>query len=458
MSESEASFMQVALSRWLGSISKLTTSRPLESTLKPMLLMVGGWLALGAVGCAEESSAGEPWRLGPEAQTGGEACPGDASCPAPPEDARNTSAIQCDSEERVCLRAVSAGNFHTCALSVAGEVYCWGDGGDGELGHGVEETRATPVRVEGLPEASAIAAGGPGRTCAALTEGGVRCWGDGELGRETPLTSASPVEVAGLEARIVSLSTAISHTCAVSADGRIDCWGQQNHGELGDGSVGSRETPVKVRGIDDAVAVSTGGAGHSCAIRSGGSLSCWGYNNYGQLGNGESGEETSKSTPVSVSLSEVTDVSAGGRHTCAITRDDRVWCWGNGSGGQTGRGTPNAQTAPAPVQATSGTVDVASGLAHTCAVYESGRVACWGDNSDGDLGNNRLERTSSPTRVEGIEQAVSIAAGDDHTCAVLEDGRLRCWGRGQEGQLGHGERDNASTPVEVDFSAIEEAR
>lgn len=144
-----------------------------------------------AAGCSDARRPGSPWRLGPSALSAdarGASTSGDTS--------RFRFDAACD--DCLAIREISLGDYHACALSNAGEVYCWGDGDNGELGHGVEETSATPVRVEGISDAIDVTAGGAGRSCAVVADGSVRCWGrgrEGQLGHGETSDQRTPVEV-----------------------------------------------------------------------------------------------------------------------------------------------------------------------------------------------------------------------------------------------------------------------
>ena len=186
------------------------------------------------------------------------------------------------------------------------------------------------------------------------------------------------------------------HTCALLSDGTAKCWGYNGYGQLGDGTTSNRYIPVSVSGLTNAVAIASG-AYHTCALLSNGTAKCWGLNNYGQLGDGST---SNRYTPVSVS------------------------------------GLTNA-------------VAIASGEYHTCALLSDGTAKCWGRNNYGQLGDGSTSNRYIPVSVSGLTNAVAIASGEYHTCALLSDGTAKCWGLNNYGQLGDGTTDTRYTPTNV---------
>ena len=248
------------------------------------------------------------------------------------------------------ISQVSSGGEHTCALTGTGTVKCWGYNGDGQLGNGNTDASNIPVDVSGLPGAVSRVSAGYSHTCVLTAAGGVYCWGDnaiGQLGTGTTDDSLAPVMVSGLGSGVVDLSVGAEHTCAVLNGGGVKCWGKNYSGQVGADGGGSKTTPVDVGGLGGSATSVDAGNGHSCAIVNGG-LKCWGTNTDGQLGDGTG---QSSHTPVSVSglSSGVLQVSAGSSQTCAVVNSSAISCWGSSDDGEVGNGIPIKRLGPVSV-------------------------------------------------------------------------------------------------------------
>lgn len=262
-------------------------------------------------------------------------------------------------------------------------------------------------------------------------------------------------------ANLPVIAAGSSHTCALSAlsGGTVSCWGNNDTGQLGDGATQTRLSPTEVPGLTGVTAI-VAGAQHTCAlIGSTGGVKCWGSHAVGQLGTGPTG---SSSTPVDVldSLSQplvgVAEITAGRNHTCARFSTGGLVCWGWNMSGQLGDGTTTNRTVATAVQGYSSDVaQVSAGYAHTCFVRASTKeVMCFGENIYGALGNNSTIPSSTAVLVSGINTAVEVSAGDRFTCARLSSGEVQCWGANGSGSLGNGSTTDSLVPVSVGSSPL----
>jgi alpha-tubulin suppressor-like RCC1 family protein len=288
--------------------------------------------------------------------------------------------------------AISSANNHACALHLTGEVSCWGDNFDGQLGDGTTAARTAPVKVAGLVDAVDVSAGGD-HTCAVRANGSVWCWGNnsiGQLGDGTNVDRSVAVQIPGLDS-ITAVAAGNGHTCAIRVGGSVWCWGTNFDGEVtGTGGSGVQRVPVRVPGVSASVV--SAGDDHTCAVTAGNQVACWGDNTDGQLGDGTTADRTGVVT--AVGLPPMSDVSAGSGYplagfTCALSTTGGVWCWGSNDNAQLGDGTLNGRAVPAQVQlpgpATSVRATGGGFNTHTCAVVDAD-VWCWGANFYGQLG------------------------------------------------------------------------
>lgn len=384
---------------------------------------------------------------------------------------------------------LALGQSHTCVIVTGGAVRCWGNGEVGQLGTGSTEAIGDDEMPTAIPPVDL----GPGRGARAITagdfhscailrapdpaqEGAVRCWGwnrfgqlgyasTADLGDDEPVAALGPVDL-GPGRTATALAAGANFTCALLDDGTVRCWGGNSSGQLGLGStrvVGDDETPGALPPVDlgagrTAVAIAAGGF-HACALLDDAGVRCWGGNGTGELGRGNVANIGDDETPGSVppiALARdrrVVEVSAGFAHTCAVLDSGALRCWGDGVRGATGLGfdaTIGDNELPAsvaPVQLGAGrtAAGVAAGQFHTCARLDDGAVRCWGFNSRGQLGYGvriRVGDAATPDLVTPLDlggvRAVEVAAGGYHSCARLENATLRCWGANNFGQLGLG--------------------
>ena len=349
--------------------------------------------------------------------------------------------------------AIATGWFHSCAVTSTGGVKCWGRNPDGQLGDGTKTDRNTPVAVSGLASGVTAVSAGSHHTCALTTAGGVKCWGSndaGYLGDGTNNDSNVPVDVSGLASGVTAISAGAYHTCALTTAGGVKCWGSNYSGELGDGTNNDSNVPVDVSGLASGVAAVAAGGRDTCAVTTTGGVKCWGENAFGQLGDGTNNWSN---VPVDVSglASGVAAVAAGDAHTCAVTTAGGVKCWGDNLHGKLGDGTNTPSSVPVNVSGlASGVTAITAGKFHSCALTTAGGVKCWGSNYSGGLGDGTNMDRSVPVDVSGLASGVAaIGVGNGHSCALTTAGGVKCWGLNDEGQLGDGTYMERHVPVAV---------
>jgi alpha-tubulin suppressor-like RCC1 family protein len=260
--------------------------------------------------------------------------------------------------------------------------------------------------------------------------------------------SRFPLEVSGLkEGQVTALAGGEKHSLALLKDGAVMAWGYNGFGQLGDGNEPSSAVPVEVKGLKDATAVAAGYY-HSLAVRSNGTVMTWGLNERGQLGDGR---ETYRNIPVEVTgLKEARAVAGGGAYSLALLKDGKVMAWGDNHDGQLGNGNETSSDVPVEVKGLSEVTAIAAGEADGLALLKNGTVMAWGSNTEGVLGDGNNTNSNVPVQVTGLTEVAAIAGGSLHNAALLKDGTVRDWGDGFQGALGTGEPNGGSdVPVEV---------
>jgi alpha-tubulin suppressor-like RCC1 family protein len=241
------------------------------------------------------------------------------------------------------------------------------------------------------------------------------------------------------------------HACAVTSAGAVSCWGWNEQGQLGNGSTIDRHVPVPVIGLTGGVVSVSANYNHGCALMSSGAIKCWGRNSEGQLGDGTTEE---RHTPVDVQSvpDGVVSTSVGKSHACALTAAGAVYCWGRNDQGQLGGGTTAEKSLiPAAVPSVaSGVAAIAAAKNYTCALTVLGAVECWGRNGNGQLGNGTTADSVAPVPVAGLSRGViAIRATGDFVCALTSTSTVKCWGENDHGQLGNGSTTDSHVPVAV---------
>ncbi|HEX4460960.1 MAG TPA: hypothetical protein VIA18_23430 [Polyangia bacterium] len=241
------------------------------------------------------------------------------------------------------------------------------------------------------------------------------------------------------EGDVTQISAGFRHACAVRADHSLWCWGFNFDGELGTGDHTYEYVPTQVTALGNTVRSVAASVQHTCAVTLDRSLWCWGDNTSGELGNGTT---TNSLVPIEVAGLEhsVASVAVGSNTTCVIKNDHSLWCWGASYNGQLDAGGTGNVLTPAPIIGLEGTkIAAISLLTDQCALDEDGAVYCWGDNQNGALGQGDLVSRYTPTPVSALTAPIrTIAAHGEAPCALDIYGNVSCWGENNEGEVGDG--------------------
>jgi alpha-tubulin suppressor-like RCC1 family protein len=353
---------------------------------------------------------------------------------------------------------IAAGYEHTCVVTDRGGVKCWGANGNGQLGNGTSTYEAVPgpVDVVGLASGVSAIAAGAYHTCVLTDAGGVKCWGSnsgGELGNGRTNGSATPADVPGLSSGITAISAGGGHTCALTSGGGVRCWGSNLFGALGDGTNLDSSVPVDVVGLDSGISMIAAGGRHTCALTRGGSVTCWGD------GQHDDAEVHHTNVPVDVPRlwNDVRLIAAGNFSTCAVRNQGNVSCWGPNYAPPTDESLPERFVSVDVSRLAAGVSAITVGETHSC-VLTGGGGACWGGNSYGQLGNGLTTDSpvTIPVDVAGLDSGIAgVAVGGMHACAITAEGKVMCWGSNVNGQLGsHMQCSSTSVPVHVPIDTL----
>lgn len=386
--------------------------------------------------------------------------------------------IGCGEGACATIEALSARNDHGCVVLSGGAVKCWGNNRDGQIGNGLSGTgirSLVPEFVQDpndptgrLSDAVEVATGF-GHSCVRTQTGNVKCWGQlmdpqgSVIVATSPVTIQDPKHPSGLLSDVVQLASGRNFLCALIQGGTVECWGAVPDGT--NNTVASMNQPlpqpvlvstnpdVPLSGV---VQIAAGNM-HACALLGDGSVRCWGKNQYGQLGTGNTDPSL---LPLTVGdgttdLDEVVEIALSQDHSCARKSDGTVHCWGRNNSLQLGVTGISQSESPVQVVDVANAVQLSAGLFnHTCARLADGTAKCWGSNSNGKLGNGGSGNSQAlpvkdATGTQDLSGILHIEAGNAHTCAVLGTERIVCWGRNNNGQIGDGTTTNAATPTDV---------
>ncbi len=312
------------------------------------------------------------------------------------------------------------GREHVVALKSDGTVWTWGSNVEGQLGLGTTGNVSTPTRVTSLGNDNVAVETGHNHIVVLKADGTVWASGlnsDGQLGDGTTSLRRAPVRVQGItDATGIAAGRNMSY--AIRANGQLMAWGRNDEGQLGDGTTTRRLTPVRVGASIGfgTVTMVTGGRDHGVAVLTDGSVWAWGSNNYGQIGDGT---VTDRTTPVRVVASGITDAAAGAHHSYALRANGTVASWGRNYRAELGDGTTTARRTPVSVLGVSNAVTLGSGRDMGNVTLADGRVQAWGHNLYGQLGDGTTTNRTSAIVVPGISNAVKAGGGGSAYGVVL---------------------------------------
>jgi len=347
-------------------------------------------------------------------------------------------------------KSVATSEYQTCLLDMGGNAYCTGYNVYGQLGIGSPRTVANGVwgKVVGGKQFTQIATG-TNHTCAISTASDAYCWGyggNGQVGNGSQQGDYSPLLVKnGLKFK--KITAGYAHTCGITTANAAYCWGDNTYGELGNNSTTLSTVPVQVAGGMTWAWISAGYY-TTCGATTGNKAYCWGYNPNGQIGDGTTANRTGP-TAVGGGLS-FTQVETGTNHSCGITTSGSAYCWGYGANGALGNGSTANNAVPVPVSGGRTYVAINSAYESSCAIATTTFVEyCWGGDGYGELGTGGTNVTS-PTKVAGSSTYASMSPGGYNatSCSISRSGGVpQCWGYNGQGAVVDGTSINRQVPV-----------
>lgn len=383
------------------------------------------------------------------------------------------SAVPAKVESVSDAKAIGAGYFHSFAVKASGSAVAWGYNYYGQLGEGNSGTVSTyPVSVNGITGVMAVAGGlrhsvavAASTSEAASPHNGVWTWGSntvgqGGQGQSSGYSTPSPVSTSDLPG-VIQAVAGMGHSLALTSDGRIFAWGRNKHGQLGlgynDDNAHPTPAPVSVDqqgGLSCAypfIAIAAGDD-HSVALCADGSVWTWGFNLYGQLGDGS---QDTRLTPVQVlrktnglPLTKIVAIAAGAQHSLALHESGEIYAWGLNQHGQLGTGSIVDGNKAEKVISSHRFVSISAGVHHSVAVSNEGKAFAWGERAGGRLCDDGAGDAAeeSPAQIMGLLGVVTVRAGAQHTLILRSNGKIKACGNNSWGQLGDGDYDDRGTP------------
>ncbi|KAL2498540.1 Ultraviolet-B receptor UVR8 [Abeliophyllum distichum] len=361
---------------------------------------------------------------------------------------------------------ISAGASHSVAL-LSGNVICsWGRGEDGQLGHGDAEDRLSPTQLSTLDghEIVSVTCGADHSTAYSESQMQVYSWGWGDFGRlghgnSSDLFSPQPIKaLQGLQ--IKQIACGDSHCLAVTMQGEVQSWGRNQNGQLGLGTTEDSLVPQKIEAFKGvSIKMVAAGAEHTAAVTEDGELYGWGWGRYGNLGLGDRNDRLIPEKVSTVAGEKMVMVACGWRHTISVSSLGSLYTYGWSKYGQLGHGDFEDHLFPHKLEALREKCisQISGGWRHTMALTTNGELYGWGWNKFGQVGVGDNVDHCSPVQVKfpHDQKVVCISCGWRHTLAVTEMQNVFSWGRGTNGQLGHGDTVDRNVPKIIEVLSMD---
>lgn len=376
-----------------------------------------------------------------------------------------------DEYDDVKLVKLSSSSTHTIVIDEEGTVYTWGLNQVGQLGNSNTTNSSEPLDITSLFGKNKIVdiSAGTSNSIAIDERGQTWVWEYNNVNNNfqnnyTPkkvyYTNLNNIK---MNTRNFQVSNSSNHNIALDSKGRVLVWGENESGQLGTGNTDNTIIPIDIsKNFSEGTKIVEISAGysHSLALDDSGEVWSWGSNISGELGNGESGKNKNKNTPIRVSSdfggSKIIQISAGDSYSIALDDRGRVWAWGTNEYGELGTGDNENKTIPNLISGDFQEITVlriSAGTYHNLAVDDRGRLWAWGDNSHGQLGTGDIENRLIPTNIsENFKtdtQIVQVYAGEVTSFALDIRGRILAWGNNDFGQLGTEDGQNKLIPTSI---------
>lgn len=362
---------------------------------------------------------------------------------------------------------ISAGASHSAALLSGNFVCSWGRGEDGQLGHGDAEDRSSPTQLSALDgqEIVSLTCGADHTIAFSESQLQVYSWGWGDFGRlghgnSTDCFIPHPIKaLQGL--RIRQIACGDSHCLAVTMEGEVQSWGRNQNGQLGLGTIEDSLVPQRIEAFQGiTVKMVAAGAEHTVAITEDGDLYGWGWGRYGNLGLGDRKDRNIPEKVSIISGEKMVQVACGWRHTISVSSSGDLYTYGWSKYGQLGHGDFRDHLVPCKLEALNGQFisQISGGWRHTMALTSNGKLYGWGWNKFGQIGvgDNQDHCFPMEVRFPDEQRVVQISCGWRHTLAVTERHNVFSWGRGTNGQLGHrGEAIDRNIPKIIEALSMD---